>query len=168
MATIDRFCEIPIYRLLLKPESYLPENNIGVPILELLNHLPNHNFVNHSNIILHRDNDYKKIYYSSTLVLETKVFCQNILNFANINTDDYDLIIQKNDLNILFEILNKNQLLFFKTLVKNDIRKYKLAVGRFYVDFESAEKLDTAFSILRRYQLVNRIIKCVLGDLPNF
>ena len=59
MSSIDRLCQIPIYRMLLRPESYLLQNNLNVSVLDLIIQLPNHRTINHITLLEYRtEEDY--------------------------------------------------------------------------------------------------------------
>ncbi len=167
MPSVDRLCRIPIYSLLLNPKSYLPENNILVSYLELLNKLPNHDNKNHKQVLQNKEVDYHKIYYSSILLIETKVFCNSILRFSGLYNDSFDSLMINNDLNLLFQVLIENQLIFFKTLIIYDIKKFKLETGRVISQINCASDISKILSVLRGYHLIDRIVNNSIGEIAQ-
>lgn len=165
MSSLEKLCQIPIYRLLLNPESLLLKSDSKQEVINLLKELPNHDNINHLDRIKHKSEDYYPIYYKSILLIETKVFCNNLIKLNNLNKDSYNKAINDNDIDFLFVIIRENKLIFFKSLVKNDVQKYNLNRGKFYVDFNKAENIEKAISILKSYQIGSRLISSSLNEL---
>lgn len=159
MSSIDKLCQIPIYRMLLKPESYLLQNNLNVSVLDLIIQLPNHRAINHITLLEYRTEDFQKKYYESTLLIETKVFCQTLLRNTGLFNSDFEFILN-NDCNIkvLFNLLELNKFTFFRYMIVNDVIQHGLSIGNFLSDFRKTENFEISLSLLRSYRLLNRIV----------
>ena len=165
MPSLNRLCQIPIYRLLLRPESYLLENNPDVTIITLLNNLNNHDNTNHLIKLRHKTEDYCVIYYNSVLLIEAKLFCNTLLRNTHLYDDKYKQLLNYNSIDSIFEILIANHLTFFKFLIMMDVDKFKLNKGWFKRDFQYANNIEEALSVLRGYQIVSKIINKNLEEL---
>jgi hypothetical protein len=158
MGIVEKLCQLPIYRLLLKPETYLIENNLNVSLTNLINQLPNHNNINHIQLLNHRDEEYIEMYYTSNLLIETKVFCKTLLKEAKINKDEYFEMLKKNELSLLFEILEKNKLPFFKKLIIHDLQRFNLGIGRMINQIENSLEFEEVISILKSYHMIDKYV----------
>src|SRR5215831_17913697 len=143
--------DIPIYRLLLKPHSYLLENNLGTNILDLLEQLPNSSNVNHLSNVRGLDDHQLKKYYQSQLLLETKQYCRTLLEESKGITDEYNEILRGKDLDKIFQIIINNQLPFLKILILEDLKTYKLFKGRLQNEIKQASEINMIIKTLRQY-----------------
>ncbi len=132
--------DIPIYRLLLNPHSYLLKNNPEANILILLEQLPNHSNINHLSCIKGLNDQQLKKYYQNQLLLETKKYCRTLLEESKRLIDEYKEILLRNDLEKIFQIIIQYQLPFFKILILEDLKNCQLYKGHLKEDIEKAEQ----------------------------
>ncbi|HVX27179.1 MAG TPA: hypothetical protein VHB70_12600 [Parafilimonas sp.] len=117
---------IPIYRMTLKPESYLLEFNKGKMIVDIICDLPNTQNEYRKKELLLRPLEHYETYYNGRLLLETKKFCREMLYRCSINVDGYESILRGNNIEKIFAIIEKFRIAFFKNLILKDIDHYKL------------------------------------------
>jgi len=160
--------EIPIYRILFDPHSYLLINNPELSTALLLEQLPNSKNESHGSNILGKDKEQVEKYYEGRLLVETKKYCRELLTRSRKLTDEYDRILMNNDLEKIFQIIIRFQLLFFKILIFEDLKNCQLFKGRIKEEIEKANNIETIYKSLRKYGVYSKLVRCIKDNYNKF
>jgi hypothetical protein len=156
--------KIPVYRLLLYPRSLLRENNTGVHVRELINSLPNSKNIKHEQQMWHKTSDDQIKYFDSYLLLESKVFCSMLLTGINKHNDENKTILLNNDLKAIWQILEEHRLPFFKFLLLNDLKRFRLSKGKMLAEVEQALTIDEAIKQVKKYAVLPKLINALIAE----
>jgi hypothetical protein len=130
---------IPIYRMVLKPESYLLQAQPVGQVIDMICELPNtDNEHRRRALSLLPREDHEK-YYNARLLVETKRFIREMLYNCEINSVSYSPQLQGQDLYRLFDIISQLRVPFFRYLVLKDLNGYKLLKGYMQNEIEASK-----------------------------
>lgn len=152
---------IPTYRMILNPESYLPEKNPGKPIIELVCELPNSENINRKKELGFKPVESHESYYRAHLLLETKRFCREMLYNCSIEREPYEQILREGSLDNLYQVILKFQLSFFKYLILHDVKHFKLTKGHLEKELYEATSVEEIKKLLRRYTIATPLFRKV-------
>lgn len=142
---------IPTYRIILNPNSFLVENNIGKSLIEMACELPNSHNIHRKQEMRFLPVERHKWYYKSQLLLEIKRFCREMLHNCTIDSEPYESILKGNNWNELIRLIDNNQVIFFKYLIINDLEKFRLFKGHLKEDIDKANTIKEINLHLRKY-----------------
>jgi hypothetical protein len=160
--------KIPIYRMLLSPESFLIENNTNEALINLITQIPNYGNVNHVQILKLKNADFRRVYYNSQLLIETKVFCKQLLVETELINEGYKEIILGKDLNQLFSIIESNRIVFFKRIVINNLIEFKLDKGKLIEQIKNCNEIGEIIALLKSYLVLKKLVSELLRGIKYF
>lgn len=156
--------DIPVYRLLLSPESLLRTNNPKTPPAQLIKFLPNSKNICHMQEMKYKTTEDQEKYYDSYLLMETKVFCRTLLKELGKLDENHEKTILGNDWAAINKIIGQYRLEMMKNLILLHIEMYELGTGRLKQYVTESATIDEVIKKVKAHRVLSKLTKALQKD----
>ncbi len=146
---------IPIYRLLLNPESYLLGETDNKAIEEIICDLPNSQNKYRLKELKFLPKEFLTHYYNNELLLETKIFTREMLHICKVKTNINTEICNGNNLHAILKIIEDNRVIFLKNLILNHL--IGLFKGHLKKEIISSNSVEEIKHHLKKYGVYSKL-----------
>lgn len=149
---------IPIYRMVLAPDSFVLQAHRKSNIIDLICELPNSINEHRRKALSLLPADQHESYYNARLLLETKRFIREMFQRCNVKDTEYIAMLQGQNWQPMFWLISLFRLPFFRCLILEDLQKFDLFKGYMEQEIKASTTVADIQKYIRKYGSMQKLI----------